>query len=143
MAHGVQQAAPHRAGAALRCRQRHAQAWVDVQNLVQDLKGHLRRGVALEELWRVARGELRYADWVQRRAGGNGAAAPAAPPAPSVPQELVNVQAYLLWEQVRGVYAGATGSWVQDLLTVSGVSHGVRHDVRRANQLASGQLKKP
>lgn len=36
---------------------------------VQDLKGHLRRGVALEELWRVSRGELRYPDWVQQRAG--------------------------------------------------------------------------
>ena len=82
---------------------------VDSQTPVQDLKGHLRRGVSLYELWRVARGELRYADWVQQRAGSNGAARPAAPPAPSVPQELVNVQAYLLWEQVGKVYAGAQG----------------------------------
>ena len=83
---------------------------------MQDLKGHLRRGVALKELWRVARGELRYADWVQQRAGGNVAAPPAAAPAaPNAPQELVNVQAYLLWEQVRGVCARAQGLMVQGL----------------------------
>ena len=71
--------------------------------------------MALEELWRVARGELRYSEWIQQCAGSNGAAGAAAPAAPSAPQELVNVQAYLLWEQVRGVYAGAQGLAVQDL----------------------------
>ena len=72
------------------------------------------RGRPLDELWRVARGEWKYGDFLGQYgyllapqaapANGNGkavAAAVAAPAAPRVdlPQDLVNVQAYLLWEQ--------------------------------------------
>ncbi len=56
----------------------------------QELKGYLRQGITLDELWRVARGEVKYADFAASRQGGaqqggNGAAI-AAPP--SIPDEL-------------------------------------------------------
>ena len=56
--------------------------------------------MTLDELWKVARGEVKYADWIRQRSGG-GSQAAAAAPSVSVPQELVNVQAYLLWEKAR------------------------------------------
>ncbi len=95
---------------------------------LQDLKAHLRGGVTLDELWRVARGELRYADWVKQRGGaggggaGGGGAAPAAPPAASVPQELVNVQAYLLWEKARASVAWLPQPCSHAVAAVAGAS---------------------
>ncbi len=104
---------------------------------LQDLKAHLRAGVTLDELWRVARGELRYADWLKQRGGlgggspgGSGAggvgAAPAAPPAASVPQELVNVQAYLLWEKARASVAASFTAWLPLHAAAPACSYGSR-----------------
>lgn len=62
----------------------------------------------LDELWKVARGEVKYAEWMRQRSSGGSQAAAAAPPV-SVPQELVNVQAYLLWEKARPCAAVARG----------------------------------
>lgn len=80
------------------------------------------RGRPLDEVWQVARGEMKYADYIarfsyllapaeQQQGKTNGAVA--APPEPvrrqqkeqkqeqrvDVPEELVGIQAYLLWEQ--------------------------------------------
>ena len=54
----------------------------------QELKGYLRKGIRLDELWRVARGEVKYADFASSQQQNGAAAAVAAPP-PSVPDELV------------------------------------------------------
>lgn len=66
------------------------------QAAIQDLKELLRRGKSLDELWQVARGEVRYADFDRQRK--------CSPPQQAeqpvqVPEELVGVQAYLLWEK--------------------------------------------
>ena len=50
----------------------------------QELKSYLRKGITLDELWRVARGEVKYAEFTSSQQNGNGAAAVAAPP--SVPR---------------------------------------------------------
>lgn len=52
----------------------------------QELKGYLRKGIRLDELWRVARGEVKYNEFASTQQ--NGAAAVATPP-PSAPDELV------------------------------------------------------
>ncbi|PRW33076.1 alpha-glucan water chloroplastic [Chlorella sorokiniana] len=77
---------------------------------IQELIALLRRGRSIDEVWRVARGELKYADYMrewgwllapEQRERAQATAAPAAPAkqVPSIPQELVNIQAYILWEQ--------------------------------------------
>jgi hypothetical protein len=53
----------------------------------QELKGYLRKGIRLDELWRVAHGEVKYNEFASTQQ--NGAAAVAAPAPPSVPDELV------------------------------------------------------
>ncbi|KAI3430517.1 hypothetical protein D9Q98_005110 [Chlorella vulgaris] len=89
---------------------------------ISELTMLLRRGRPLDEVWQVARGEMKYADYIarfsyllapaeQQQGKTNGAVA--APPEPvrrqqkeqkqeqrvDVPEELVGIQAYLLWEQ--------------------------------------------
>jgi hypothetical protein len=85
----------------------------------------LRSGRPLAELWSVARGQVRYSDYRQQHIVAPAAAVeapmrsatpeaptpaaptappPAAPAAPAIapvkiPDDLVNVKAYLLWEQ--------------------------------------------
>eukprot|EP00884_Botryococcus_braunii_P013250 jgi/Botrbrau1/21926/Bobra.0249s0050.1 len=79
---------------------------------IQELKQLLRLGVPLEQLWKVARGEVRYDDYVKQTIAAKldhsataapkekkAAPASAAPPLPPIPQELVNIEAYLLWEK--------------------------------------------
>lgn len=92
---------------------------------IQEITTLLRRGRPLEELWRVSRGEIKYSDYIGQygyllspAAPAQQKSAPAPPkqaqqaapvkqaapaqkqaPAVQVPQDLVNVQAYLLWEQ--------------------------------------------
>jgi alpha-glucan,water dikinase len=74
----------------------------EFQKGIAELKQYLRDGVPLERLWAVARGEEAYQDFVQSFGGG---AAPAKVPAKAegaakeAPEELVNLQAYILWEQ--------------------------------------------
>ncbi|RMZ55539.1 hypothetical protein APUTEX25_000122 [Auxenochlorella protothecoides] len=71
----------------------------------------LRRGVGLDELWAVARGQVPWAQFQaalggavsgEDAAAGRAEGAPSppapAPPAPAVPEHLVGTQAYLLWE---------------------------------------------
>ena len=50
---------------------------------MQDLKDLLRKGKSLDELWKVARGEIKYADFMAQRGGKPG------PKAVTVPEELV------------------------------------------------------
>ncbi|KAK9809702.1 hypothetical protein WJX73_007079 [Symbiochloris irregularis] len=72
------------------------------QDAIQDLKNHLRKGTDLSELWKVARGEVKYADFVgQKGKAQTNGSGPAAPPreTPRLPEELVGLQAYLLWEK--------------------------------------------
>ena len=60
---------------------------------MQELIDALRTGVSLDELWKVARGEVKYADFLQGRQGQR---APSRSPslrreaAPCVPEELVS-----------------------------------------------------
>jgi alpha-glucan,water dikinase len=106
-----------------------ALADADYGRAVAEMSALLRAGRPLEELWRVARGEMPYAaykiDVIDKTLGGEEAgarprertaaapspvSAPAVAPRPpdgsrvdgpplSIPEELVAVQAYLLWEQ--------------------------------------------
>lgn len=50
----------------------------------QELQSYLRKGIQLDELWRVARGEIQYKDFSSSQTGNGATAAP-----PSVPEELV------------------------------------------------------
>ena len=36
----------------------------------QELKGYLRKGISLDELWRVARGEVQYRDFASSQQNG-------------------------------------------------------------------------
>ena len=58
---------------------------------MQELKDYLRQGIQLDELWRVARGEIKLRDFEASASPGNGAAPAEAPDAPPVeiPQDLV------------------------------------------------------
>jgi hypothetical protein len=51
---------------------------------VQELKAYLKKGISLDELWRVARGEIRYSDFTSTQSNGAATAAP-----PQIPDELV------------------------------------------------------
>lgn len=53
----------------------------------QELQSYLRKGIQLDELWRVARGEIQYKEFSSSQ-GGDGAVAAS----PSVPGELVRCQ---------------------------------------------------
>lgn len=50
----------------------------------QELQSYLRKGIQLDELWRVARGEIQYKEFSSSQNGNGAVAAP-----PSVPEELV------------------------------------------------------
>ena len=50
----------------------------------QELQSYLRKGIQLDELWRVARGEIQYKDFSSSQTGNGATAAP-----PSIPEELV------------------------------------------------------
>ena len=58
---------------------------------VQELKDYLRQGIQLDELWRVARGEIKLRDFEASTNNGNGATAAQAPQQtiPDIPQDLV------------------------------------------------------
>jgi len=79
---------------------------------IAELKQYLQDSVPLERLWAVARGEEEYRSFVQSLGAvssstaeaGAGGAAKATPETPS--KELVNLQAYILWEQ-KGKPEGA------------------------------------
>ena len=62
---------------------------------MQDLKQHLRKGTALDELWQVARGSIKYADFVGRhQAGSNGKSSNGKPSngkTLTVPEDLVRL----------------------------------------------------
>ena len=62
---------------------------------MQELKDYLRQGIQLDELWRVARGEIKLRDFEASASPGNGAALAEAPEAPPVdiPQDLVRLVA--------------------------------------------------
>ena len=62
----------------------------------QELKGYLRKGISLDELWRVARGEVKYGDFASTQQDGSAAVAP---PPPSVPDELARPLIPLLEQQ--------------------------------------------
>lgn len=61
---------------------------------VQELKDYLRQGIQLDELWRVARGEIKLRDFEASAGNGNGngaAVTEARQQAPvDVPQDLVS-----------------------------------------------------
>ena len=58
---------------------------------LQGLKDYLRRGIQLDELWRVARGEIKLRDFEASTSNGNGAAVAQAPQQTTldIPQDLV------------------------------------------------------
>ena len=59
--------------------------------VMQELKSFLRDHVALDELWKVARGEVKYADFKRLHGQQQQAQAPAAPKKDvQVPEELVS-----------------------------------------------------
>lgn len=61
---------------------------------MQELKDYLRQGIQLDELWRVARGEIKLRDFEASTTNGNGSALAEVPQeavsdVPDVPQDLV------------------------------------------------------
>ena len=58
---------------------------------MQELRDYLRQGIQLDELWRVARGEIQLHDFEASTSPGNGVALADAPEAPpvNIPQDLV------------------------------------------------------
>eukprot|EP00887_Chlorella_sp_A99_P007269 scaffold2.g7269.t1 len=100
----------------------------EYQEAIQEMVLLLRRQAPLDELWEVARGHIKYADYMATHrqlltleepappapAPAPAAPAPAAPPPPPqqqqqpppqqqqqqpMPQDLIGIQAYVLWEQ--------------------------------------------
>ena len=57
---------------------------------MQDLKDYLRKGKSLDELWAVANGDIKYADFLHQGQGGNGKSN--GKTAPPVPEDLVRSQ---------------------------------------------------
>ena len=76
----------------------------------QELQSYLRKGIQLDELWRVARGEIQYKEFSSSQNGNGAVAAP-----PSVPEELVRFRSGLLliskhnW--VIMAFLGSRGFW--------------------------------
>ncbi|PNW80482.1 hypothetical protein CHLRE_07g319300v5 [Chlamydomonas reinhardtii] len=82
---------------------------------VSEMKELLARGRVLDELWRVAEGKWKYSDYRKKVVTptiGDGTAplsaqpqaqqpagAPAAAALPAIPEDLLGVQAYILWEK--------------------------------------------
>lgn len=79
-------------------------AAVEYERGVQEMKQLLAKGRSIDELWRVAESKWKYNDYREKIvvpvAGAAYAAAPATAPQQlgPPPQDLVNVQAYVLWE---------------------------------------------
>ncbi|EFJ44707.1 hypothetical protein VOLCADRAFT_118653, partial [Volvox carteri f. nagariensis] len=83
---------PERAGAA---------AANEYDRGVAEMRELLARGRTLDELWRVAEGKWKYSDYrkkqqQQKPANGNGNGVAALP---RIPDDLLGVQAYVLWER--------------------------------------------
>lgn len=90
-----------------------ASAAAEYDTCVTEMRELLRRGRHLDELWQVANGATKYADYISQHLGsgnGNGSATkaaappkPAPPAAPAargpIPEDLLSVQAYVLWER--------------------------------------------
>ena len=70
---------------------------------MQELKDYLRQGIQLDELWRVARGEIKLRDFEAstNNGNGNGAALAEVPQesVPDVPQDLVRLLFLQCWHQ--------------------------------------------
>lgn len=64
---------------------------------IKELKDFQRDGHSLEDLWNVAKGGIKYQDFVKGSIPKKQESQPA--PAASVPEELVGLQAYLMWEK--------------------------------------------
>jgi alpha-glucan,water dikinase len=109
-----------------RSRRGESQAADEYDDCVLQMRQLLARGRTMDELWKVANGELNYAEFIGRhlpKAQAPAAAPPAPPPeqkqaAPKVdlgpiPQDLMEVQAYVLWEK-NGKPAG--GDFAADAL---------------------------
>ncbi|KAK9852315.1 hypothetical protein WJX84_008608 [Apatococcus fuscideae] len=74
----------------------------EYQNAIKELKGYLRQRVTVDELWKVANGEIKYADFKSSQKTQDQAQAPPSPPSEKdvqVPEELVGIQAYIMWEK--------------------------------------------
>ena len=60
----------------------------------QDLRDYLHKGVTLDELWKVAKGDIKYADFMQQQQQlQDGASPPAQEQLPALPEELVSFRA--------------------------------------------------
>ena len=60
----------------------------------QDLRDYLHKGVALDELWKVAKGDIKYADFIQQQQQQqpqDGASQPAQEQLPALPEDLVSL----------------------------------------------------
>ncbi|KAK9862667.1 hypothetical protein WJX84_011161 [Apatococcus fuscideae] len=73
----------------------------EFQNAIKELKDFLRHHVSVDELWKVAHGEIKYADFKRAQKEQPQAQAPpsSSPPAKKdvrVPEELVGIQAYII-----------------------------------------------
>ena len=71
---------------------------------VQELKDFQRDGHSLEDLWKVAKGDIKYQDFVGSSLPRKGKQeSHQAPAAPSIPEDLVRCQHCLLDEQLTKV----------------------------------------
>ena len=67
---------------------------------IEEMKSLLRDGHTLEDLWRVANGEEKLRDFYARVSGGRpDRGSEAGSPPQEVPEHLVGIQAYILWER--------------------------------------------
>ena len=77
----------------------------DIDPWVQELKDFQRDGHSLEDLWKVAKGDIKYQDFggssLPRKGKQESHQAPAAP---SIPEDLVRYQHCLLDKQLTKIY---------------------------------------
>ena len=82
------------------------EADAEYKNAIEEMTLLLRRGQELQDLWRVGNGDIKYAEYMKDMAallvaprGMRRGAEPAAEEGPVIPQDLIDVYAYTLWEK--------------------------------------------
>ena len=83
----------------------------EFQEGIREMKFYLQEGYTLEELWKVANGEVKLRDFyssvdLEAQAESTSSVSPPLPPPPppmgpsvDIPEQLLGIQAYILWEQ--------------------------------------------
>jgi len=101
----------------------------EYQSAIKELRSYLAEGVSLDELWQVAKGQKKYADFKGQRGGQQQQSQEADI---ELDPELVGLKAYLLWEENGRPEGGDFSQQAREVLTAAVRSGKSIKEVERA-----------